>query len=196
MNLHEIGLKYKTDKSTYHNFMYFYETHLSFMRQQPINMLEIGFFKGSSIRTWLEYFSNATINCIDIIDVDFTHERFIYNKISQEDTRLKELFLEQSFDLIIDDGSHMTSHQNRSLELLWPKLKNGGLYILEDLHTSFVDSYIDSPITPYKFLKKEAEIEELEHIHEESEYIKIFHKVPDLYTDSITSIIKKKEDLK
>jgi len=193
MNLHEIGLKHKTDKSTYHNFMFFYEHYLSFMREQPIKMLEIGFFKGSSIKTWLEYFSNATVNCIDIIDVDFTSERFVYNKISQEDDGLKELFSDGCFDLIIDDGSHITSHQNKSLELLWPKLKKGGFYILEDLHTSFIDQYIDSPITPYRFLKNKSGIEEIEYIFDESEFIEIFHKVPDFYTDSITSIIKKKE---
>lgn len=192
MNLHEIGLKNKTDKSLHHNFMNFYESHIGFLKNEKIKLLEIGYFKGSSILTWLEYFSNAEIDCIDIIDVDFKHDRLKYNKISQEDPELSTLFKDSSFDLIIDDGSHITSHQIKSLELLWPKLKNGGFYILEDLHTSFVDSYVNSPITPYDFLKNKKSIEEIDHVHDECEYVEIFHRIPELNTDSITSVIKKK----
>jgi len=38
------------------------------------------------------------------------------------------------YDIIIDDGSHMSSHQQTSLSVLWQFLRPGGLYIIEDLH--------------------------------------------------------------
>jgi hypothetical protein len=191
-SLQEIGLKYNTDKAFHHKYMDFYESNLQHLRQQNISLLEIGYFKGDSIRAWLEYFPNANVHCIDIIDVDFKHERFKYYKISQEDQELTQLFEDNFFDIIIDDGSHMTSHQNKSLELLWTKLKNSGFYLLEDLHTSFIGHYINSPVTPYNFLKNGASIEEIDHVIDEAAYIKIFHRVPGLNTDSITSVIKKK----
>jgi len=43
------------------------------------------------------------------------------------------------FDIIIDDGSHISEHQMLTLKVLWPLLRSGGLYIVEDLHTSYRD---------------------------------------------------------
>jgi hypothetical protein len=57
-------------------------------------------------------------------------------------------------DLIVDDGSHLTSHQIKSLELLRPKLKPGGIYILEDIHTSFMSEYMDGPVSAYVYFKE------------------------------------------
>lgn len=192
MNLQDLGCMHGTDKALHHKYMDFYESNISNLRMEKFNFLEIGFFEGSSIKTWLDYFQNATIHCIDIIDIDFKHDRFVYHKISQEDSKLSNLFDDNYFTIIVDDGSHMTSHQLKSLELLWPKLKNGGLYLLEDLHTSFINFYIDSPVTTYNFLKNKRSVEEVDHIHDESESIEIYHRVVGLNTDSITSVIKKK----
>ena len=51
---------------------------------------------------------------------------------------------------------------------------------------------IDRKDEPYNFLKNGASIEEIDHVIEEAAYIEIFHRIPGLNTDSITSIIKKK----
>lgn len=56
------------------------------------------------------------------------------------------------YDVIIDDGSHIASHQVGSLRALWPALAPGGAYFLEDLSTSFVDGYIDSLPTAWEVL--------------------------------------------
>src|SRR5690606_32935288 len=45
------------------------------------------------------------------------------------------------FDLVIDDGSHKNAHMLKSLEMIFPHLKPGGLYVVEDIHTSYWDSY-------------------------------------------------------
>ena len=190
-SLTEIGIGYGTDKATYHNFTNFYEKRLNTLRNKKINLLEIGFLNGGSIKTWLDFFPNAEIYCIDIIDVDFKHDRFNFIKISQDDDRLSNFYENDFFDIIIDDGSHITSHQLKSLKLLWEKLKYGGLYILEDLHTSFRNEYINTKITPYEFLTVENLIEDMENIKKEIIDLEIFKKNIEDNSDSMTSIFKK-----
>ena len=56
--------------------------------------------------------------------------------------------------IIIDDGSHITSHQQKSLGYLFPLLNTNGIYICEDLHTSYVQSYIDTSSTTLELLEK------------------------------------------
>jgi beta-1,4-mannosyl-glycoprotein beta-1,4-N-acetylglucosaminyltransferase len=191
MNLHEIGLGYGTDKATYHNFLNFYESKIGHLKNEKIKLLEIGFLNGNSIKTWLDYFPNGEIYCIDIVDIDFTHERFHFIKISQDDKNLVELYDNEFFDIIIDDGSHMTSHQFKSLEYLWSKLKYSGIYIIEDLHTSFRSEYIDTLITPYQFLIGESTVDYLKEIKKEMKDIEIFKKDLNDDTDSLTSLFFK-----
>lgn len=193
MNLQEIGLIYNTDKATYHNFLNFYESKIGHLRDEKINLLEIGFLNGGSIKTWLDYFPNAQVYCIDIIDVDFKHDRFHFTKISQDDKKLIELYDNEFFDVIIDDGSHITSHQLTSLEYLWPKLKYLGTYIIEDLHTSFRTDYIDSVVTPYQFLMGQGFVENLSGVKKEISEIEVFKKDENNFFDSITSSIKKEK---
>jgi hypothetical protein len=45
------------------------------------------------------------------------------------------------FDIIIDDGSHVQSHVRETFSIMFPKLKNGGLYLVEDLHTAYWEGY-------------------------------------------------------
>ena len=191
MTLNEIGLNYGTDKATYHNFLNFYEQKIEHLKNEQINLLEIGFLNGNSIKTWLDYFPNGEIYCIDIIDVDFTHERFHFTKISQEDKNLVEIYKDEFFDIIIDDGSHITSHQFKSLEYLWSKLKYSGIYIIEDLHTSFRSEYIDTIVTPYQFLTDNVNIESLSEIKKEMKDIEVFKKDLNNNTDSVTSLFFK-----
>jgi beta-1,4-mannosyl-glycoprotein beta-1,4-N-acetylglucosaminyltransferase len=193
MSLQEIGLKYGTDKAVYHNFLNFYESKFGHLKDKEINLLEIGFLNGNSIKTWLDFFGNAQIYCIDIIDVDFEHERFHFHKISQDDETLKNIFKDDFFDIIIDDGSHLTSHQLKSLEFLWDKLKYSGFYIIEDLHTSFRLEYVDSEITPYQILTEEKIIDNLIKIKTEMNNIEIFQKNENDLTDSVTSIFNKEK---
>lgn len=189
--LQEIGMKNSTDKATHHNFLDFYESKIGHLKDNRINLLEIGFLHGNSIRTWLEYFNNAEVYCIDVLDIDFKHERFHYFKISQEDENLKLLFEDSFFDVIIDDGSHITSHQIKSIEYLWSKLKKSGFYILEDLHTSFRPEYIDTDITTYEFVSGEKEVDSLKDIKNQIQEVDIFRRIPGSNWDSVTSVIKK-----
>jgi hypothetical protein len=119
-----------------------YERHFSSFRNKPVKLLEIGVCHGGSLQLWQKYFgSDATIFGIDIdprakIGDDGTVSVRIG---SQADPLfLKSVVTEMGgVDIVIDDGSHIASHQRISFETLFPLLSDGGLYLAEDLHTSY-----------------------------------------------------------
>ena len=65
-SLSQIGLEQKTDKTLDHKFTDFYGSKLSYLRNENINLLEIGIWKGESLRTWKEYFPKGNIYGVDI----------------------------------------------------------------------------------------------------------------------------------
>jgi demethylmacrocin O-methyltransferase len=99
---------------------------------------------GNSLRMWKSYFPFANIFSLDIYDKSFLQEKRIkIFKGSQIDKDfLKKVCNEiGEIDLIIDDGSHINEHVITTFELLFPKLKNGGIYVVEDTQTSYWEEY-------------------------------------------------------
>lgn len=141
--LHELAVKYETDKAD-HGYCEIYHKKLSARRDEPLNVLEIGVYMGGSLRMWREYFPNATIRGVDL-DVDRCGdvEGCTLHKQDIADGRLlRELAKEHGpWDLIVDDGSHTMKHQQRTFDILWPHVKAGGYYVIEDLHTSFMPKF-------------------------------------------------------
>ena len=154
VSLQSIGEKHGTDKAVNHHFMDFYEKWFAPMKNDKFNFLEIGYLLGQSARTWLEYFPNAQIYYIEKkLKKAIYHPRMHFARIDQTDEGLSNLFPDDFFTVILDDGSHMTSAQQKAFSLLWPKLKTGGVYIIEDINTSFRPRYIDSEVTTYNAIK-------------------------------------------
>jgi predicted O-methyltransferase YrrM len=174
-DLHDIGFKYGTDKATWHDYLNFYEEHLP-GRDFAGKLLEIGIRDGSSLRMWHEYYPNAKIIGIDVEKYDWTIDGVIMAVMDGTDS--SQLAHLGSFDIIIDDGSHFTADQQASFEwLYYHQLKPGGIYILEDLHTSLMPEYINSELTTLEYLDKLN--------------IKVVHyRRNDLEVDSMTAIIK------
>lgn len=153
--LNILGLKHGTDKATYHQFCDFYETHLP---TEISSMLEIGVMHGNSLRMWAEYYPNALVWGVEndrgrrdtadpggagIILADATNAEDVRTWIAPCGP----------FDVIIDDGSHMTADQQTSLNLLWPHLRPGGSYVIEDLHTSLMSNYVNTNLTTIEALE-------------------------------------------
>ena len=119
-----------------------YTRELSRFRDRPISFLEIGVFKGGSIPMWKGFFHDEARLCFVDIDPDCaslaepgTHVE-IGNQADPEFLlRLAETH--GPFDVILDDGSHICAHQIASYEALWPHMANGGVYMVEDCHTSY-----------------------------------------------------------
>ena len=109
---------------------------------------------------WRDYFPLGSIYGIDIDAKAMQHEdeRIHVFIGSQSDDAFLENVVAKSgkLDIIIDDGSHLASDQIGSLLHLWPHLKPGGYYIVEDTHTSYLPDYrmgLRQPGTTIEFLK-------------------------------------------
>lgn len=137
MNLHELGVKYNTDKSFEHNFCEKYEKLLP---TKIDTLVEIGILDGGSLNMWAEYYKDAKILGYDILDKkDLTFLPNITTSILDQGNLEQLLQLSKELndiDVIIDDGSHVIEHQIKTFETLFNSLKSDGIYILEDLHTS------------------------------------------------------------
>ena len=154
-SLTELGLKYSTDKATYHSFTGFYDNLLSLDRENVKTLIEVGVAGGSSIKMWREYFKNSKIYCFDYsLDCANTVNRlkdviFSYaNQDSKESLKnaISNDIALNSVDIIIDDGGHFSTQQRNTLEVLWPYLKSGGVFIVEDIHTN-IRHWYPNPIS-------------------------------------------------
>ena len=158
MTLHDIGLKHGTDKATHHRYCDFYEHYLP-GRGFNGRLLEIGIMGGASLRMWSEYYPDAEIVGIDIFDKSDLNLPENVSVIHGDATNHHVLQPLGEFDIIVDDGSHLTSDQQVSfLWLFYNQLSDNGVYILEDLHTSLPEypgNYIDSRVLPIEMLERQ-----------------------------------------
>ena len=105
------------DKGTTHSYISEYEKLFSPYRDKKINFLEIGVAYGESLEVWYEYFNKQS----KIFGVD----------ASKEDVKI--LYKDTKFDIIIDDGSHQLGDQISTFNFLKDNIKEGGLFIIEDI---------------------------------------------------------------
>ncbi len=156
--LSELADRYGSDKGfsvlNSHGYTRVYESLMSSARHQPIRILEIGllhpvlhgshrdalgrFSVAPSLQMWAEYLPNAQIFGLDIEDFSgLQHPRIQTFRADQSD-RVSLVQAAQAaggaFDMIIDDGSHASHHQQITLGALFPFVRSGGLYVIEDLH--------------------------------------------------------------
>ena len=109
-------------------------------------MLEIGVYQGASLAMWENYFgSSAKLVGVDI-DPDAAAQadpRMTVIIGDQSDPRFLASLIERQgpFDIIIDDGGHTMEQQIAPIESLFPSLNEGGVYIVEDCHTSYWDEF-------------------------------------------------------
>lgn len=149
MTLKELGLKNRTDKADQvHSFnrktyLDWFEKYFDAYKDLDASLLEIGVRDACSLRTWEEYFTRAKIFGIDIED----KERHDTNRIKtfcgdQSDSEFIRSVLSKTgpLDIVIDDGSHINHITLKSFELLFPALKSGGIYIIEDLLCSYKEN--------------------------------------------------------
>ena len=123
------------DKGSTHTYLQTYEQVFAPFRNN-CTFLEIGLALGDSIKLWDEYFTNSVIVGIDISLV-FTPGKYINQvHLLQADATKAEvlpLISDYTFDVIIDDGSHMTQDQIDTFNLLKHKMNPRGIYIIEDI---------------------------------------------------------------
>lgn len=199
----------RTDKIS-HGYLQVYDP--LFMSLDSIsNVLEIGVYNGDSLRLLQNYFPNSNIYGFDLTPPRDHHynDRFKVLLGNQEDRDdLNHIFnsIDGDLDLIIDDGGHTMKQQQTSFGFLFRHLKNGGVYILEDLHTSrygLNSEYInkDDLITTLDMLQNFKNTNniisnhmldyEIKYLEDNIESIEIWSKNIE-HNISVTSIIRKR----
>lgn len=123
-----------------------YERHFNRFRNQSLLFLEIGCGQGGSLQMWKEYFGPyAEIVGLDIRpECAAFEESQIHVRIGdQSDPAFLQAIIDEFGvpDVVLDDGSHVMSHVVSSFHFLYPRISPTGVYMVEDLHTSYWNAY-------------------------------------------------------
>jgi Methyltransferase domain len=123
-----------------------YDRHFSRLRGKKINVLEIGIMHGGSLQMWQNYFQGDAM--IYALDINPECRKFESEQVkvfigSQEDKKFLQQLAKElpPIDLLIDDGGHSMKQQITTFEQLYDKVKDDGIYLIEDLHTSYMKFY-------------------------------------------------------
>ena len=165
--LDELAIKHGSDKASQvaldwqwpMNYCHTYDQLFTPLRDKPITLLELGWGEwdperkdhanpdngGRSARMWRDYFAQADIHVVDIHHKNNPINGVTFHQGSQDDPKFLGQVHEAAgdFDIIIDDASHVSSLTVASFRILWPMLKPGGYYCIEDLHHAYHDYFFE-----------------------------------------------------
>ncbi len=145
-----------------------YDRHFSPYRGKEVNLVEFGVSHGGSLQLWRNYFGRrARITGVDMnprcaalaatrIDViigDQENREFL-NEVAD---KVGEI------DIVIDDGGHTMGQQIATFEELWPRVRNGGIFLIEDLHTSYWRKYGGGYKQPGTFIEYAKDLIDQQH---------------------------------
>ena len=116
MSLEEIVDNSRTDKNTVHSYLSLYQTLMESKKETALNVLEVGICDGGSIKLWSDFFTNATVYGLDIMNINDVWENLKNNEKIILHTSIDAYnhdffitnFLNKNIkcDFILDDGPH------------------------------------------------------------------------------------------
>ena len=123
-----------------------YDRHFAPFRGRPVTVVEFGVSHGGSLQMWKQYFGPRAR--IVGVDIDPRCAQFGEDQIEivigdQEDRGFLRGLGESvgPVDVLIEDGGHTMNQQIATFEELWPRITDGGVFLMEDLHTSYWRRY-------------------------------------------------------
>ena len=131
-----------SDKGIRHSYIQDYYSDLfTPLKNENLTIVEIGIYQGQSMTLLRDWFVNSKIVGVDNFNWPNVSEEQI-NKIEgitvikgdAYNKKIADKFEDESIDIIIDDGSHFISNQIQFIELYYPKIKKGGVLIVEDVY--------------------------------------------------------------
>ena len=156
--LNEIYNKYSLpegsgDKGTAHSYIdNYYNYRFEKIRFKKLNVLEIGVSTGLSLEMWCEYFPNSNIIGVEMEKINYQPTNKRITIIYGDATDAKTFNKIENLDIIIDDGSHIFTDQIISFAILFHRLNQRGIYIIEDVRD------IDSVGKIFKRLNEKTKI--------------------------------------
>jgi hypothetical protein len=208
--------KYGTDKGSNgyhdkfgghgHHYTEVYEYFFYPLKYSAKKVFEIGVESGASEKMFRDYFPNAIIYGVDIVDESKLDSDRIKTFIADQSKRKQlKAFLDKygaGYDILLDDGGHTMDQQQISFGYLLPYVRSGGLYVIEDVHTSFNPddgALPDGSNTTYTMITnyiKTAKISSKYMTQAEQDYLSANIEYCNLFSrdggKSITCIFKKK----
>ena len=145
MSLEDLVNNDKTDKNTVHSYLPLYENLLCDKKESTKNILEVGIQRGGSIKLWHDYFTNAVIYGVDIMQPHDLWEELLNNDRivlhagydAYRDDFIGTFFSDKKglFDMILDDGPHSFESMKQFIRLYLPLLAEDGIFIIEDVQS-------------------------------------------------------------
>lgn len=139
----------KNDSNLIHKWMHYfdiYDRHFEKYKSKNVTVVEFGVYHGGSLKMWKDYFGPKA----RIIGVDINPEckKFkdknveIYIGDQEDRIFLKKLMKKIGpVDVVIEDGGHTMKQQIHTFEEVYPHVKDDGVFLIEDLHTSYWEGY-------------------------------------------------------
>jgi len=146
MRLEDLIDNKMTDKNTTHSYLDVYQDIIGHRKETAKNIIEIGIDKGGSIKLWHDYFTNATIHAVDVMNSEYIWEEItdkdriiIHSSFDAYDKILFEkTFIDNNikFDIIIDDGAHTLDSVKKIVQLYTRLMTDDGILIIEDIQST------------------------------------------------------------
>lgn len=147
MDVTDLAVRFGSDKWGGRWYTPHYQKYFAPYRDQAVKILEIGIggydapdAGGESLRMWKHYFRRGLIYGMDIYPKPgVAQSRVQVLQGDQGDERYLDSMAREvgPFDIVIDDGSHISRHIIASFNALFPHVKPGGIYVIEDLASSY-----------------------------------------------------------
>jgi len=155
------------------SYLSFYGELFKNFRCKPVRILEIGIQNGGSLEIWERFFPNhELIVGVDInprcVELTYSNPRIsiVVGDANTDEIHSQIIKLSNTYDIIIDDGSHRSSDIIKSFARYYSTLSMGGVYVAEDLHCSYMGAFeggIEAPFSSMAFFKRIADMVNLEH---------------------------------
>jgi len=145
MSLEEIVDNLRTDKNTTHSYLPLYQKLLLSKKETAKNVLEVGIFNGGSIKLWNDFFTNANVYGIDIMNIENVWgglkniEKIILH--TSTDAYNNNFFITHFLnknikcDFMLDDGPHSLESMKKFIKLYSQIMTDDGILIIEDVQS-------------------------------------------------------------
>jgi len=145
MSLEQIVDNLRTDKNTVHSYLPLYQKLLIGKKETARNVLEVGICNGGSIKLWSDYFKNANVYGLDIIDNHSVWEGIKNNEkiilYTSTDAYNNDFFINHFLnknircDFMLDDGPHTLESMKQFIKLYSQIMTDDGILIIEDVQS-------------------------------------------------------------